>query len=353
MPNDWRCGECQARTPKGRDPATPVRVNQDVPVPSHSVDRVGHGIPQEDHSPSSPSAHEMAVDQTAHNITAEFCEYELALSVKSDTEQLLAGFQKMQDAMANDMRSLRDDMRSLFTEMHQARLEMADFRVCLSGVSARVEVLERRLDAVEQERAAAPAAPEPHSPAIVHLQTVVGLLQQEVADRDQEALLSDLEIGHLPEERGESALQSVTVLAAKLGVELDQRDIVYAERVGVAQGAAAGSEQPRARRLVVRLARRDMRDSLLAAARVRRTLTTADAGRAPAGGEHARIFINERLTRANRVLFARARELARRHQWRYVWTKRGRVNMRQAEGTQAFQIRSQADLDRIFGAAPV
>ncbi|KOB75143.1 Uncharacterized protein OBRU01_08794 [Operophtera brumata] len=79
--------------------------------------------------------------------------------------------------------------------------------------------------------------------------------------------MSDIEIGHRPEEKGENVLHAVTVLAAKLGVALEERDVVFAERVCVTQGAGARAEAPRERRVVVRLARHHLRDQLLQAAR--------------------------------------------------------------------------------------
>lgn len=184
-------------------------------------------------------------DDAAHNITAEFSEMELQLGLRAPGDDLLT-----------ELKSFKDEIRTLSSEMREFRLEMADFRVSLAGVNARIDGVERRLEAIEQGRAEPP-------PEIADLQTKVTLLQQELNDRDQEALLSDLEIGHLPEEKGESVLHAVTVLASKLGVTLEPRDVVFAERVGVAQGATAASQAPRERRVVVRLARRDLRDQML------------------------------------------------------------------------------------------
>jgi hypothetical protein len=134
-----------------------------------------------------------------------------------------------------------------------------------------------------------------------------------------------------------SVVQSVTVLAARLGVPLEARDVVFAERVG-----APPAEGGRARRVVVRLARRQVRDDLLRAARVRRTGAAADKG--------PRVFLNERLTRPNRQLFHRVREECRELKWRYSWTRRGRICARQGDGTPVFQFRSEEDISRVFGS---
>lgn len=210
----------------------------------------------------------------------------------------------------------------------------------MDGIEQRLEVVERR--------DTGPATVE-----VADLERTVAQLKLELNDRDQEALLSDIEIGHLPEEKGENVLHAVTVLAAKLGLVLEERDVVFAERVGVTQGAGVGSEPPRERRVVVRLARRQLRDQLLQAARVRRTMTTTDAGRAVTTAAGSRIFLNERLTRANRQLFHHVRGECRRLQWRYSWTKRGRIYARQDDGKQVYPIRSEADVKRVFGSVSV
>ncbi|XP_041983196.1 uncharacterized protein LOC121736175 [Aricia agestis] len=208
----------------------------------------------------------------------------------------------------------------------------------------RLEGLERRVEVVEKTS----------SSKVADLEQVVSQLKSELNDRDQEALLADLDVGNLPESTGENTTHTVTVLAAKLGVQLSSTDIVFAERVGAVErsptGDATAAEERRARRIVVRLARRDLRDELLRAARVRRTLNSADLG---APGAPRRVYVNERLTRANRVLFHQAREECRRLQWRYSWTKRGRIYVRQGDGKPVFSIRCDADLARVFNCANV
>lgn len=339
------------KAPKGRDPSTPVRISQayfaDCASAARSEEetRKNQPGPQPDEA-GTGSPEPMTLDQTALDITAEFHEHELQLGMKSYKEELLSEMRKMQKGMLEELRALRAEVRDLGSELKETRLEMADFRVSLNGVSARMDGLELRLESVEQARAVCPAEPVLEAAVVARLQSTVAQLQQELNDRDQEALLADLEISQLPEVKGENVLHSIMVLSAKLGVPLEERDIVFAERVGMARGEGAGGERPRTRRIVVRLLRRDLRDRLLQGARVRRSLTAGDAGRTDAG---PRIFVNERLSRLNRQLFHRAREECRRLQWRYTWTKRGRVFVRQADGRDAFPIRCEADIQRVFG----
>ncbi|KAG7303796.1 hypothetical protein JYU34_010692 [Plutella xylostella] len=168
-------------------------------------------------------------------------------------------------------------------------------------------------------------------------------------------------VSQIPEENGENPLQIVALVATKLGVKLDERDIVSAERVGPrhrsgrasgesGEGAGAGGSAERPRPLVVRVTRRALKDELIKSARVRRGATTADLGLSAAPRP---FYVNDRLTKTNRLLFNRAREAKKQLHWRFVWTKQGRVYARQEEGKARHWIRSEGDLTRVFGSALV
>lgn len=209
---------------------------------------------------------------------------------------------------------------------------MAQFREAYASMVTRLESVEQRVAALEEKQ----VVTVEESAKTKELERTIMQLRADLNDRDQEALLSDLEIGQLPEEKGENVAHAVTVHASRLGVKLEERDVVFAERVGPPAKETGG----RPRRIVVRLARRELRDDLLRAARVRRTLTAADG---------ARVYINERLTKTNRQLFHRVREECRKLCWRYTWTRRGRIYVRQDDGSSAFQLRSDEDVDRVLG----
>ena len=189
------------------------------------------------------------------------------------------------------------------------------------------------------------------------LSNAISNLQMDINDRDQEALINDLEIAGIPEFGDESALHIVSTIATKLGVEVDIRDVVSAYRVGSVRGRGAGvdentqSAQPR--RMVVRFTRRSVRDAFLRAARVRRSIRTSDMG-LPSHTQR-QIHINERLTKVNRILFAKARAEGAAQGWRFVWTRNGRIFARYSAtmDSQVYRIRSEKDLNCIFNKASV
>ncbi|KAL4705408.1 hypothetical protein ACJJTC_002431 [Scirpophaga incertulas] len=192
--------------------------------------------------------------------------------------------------------------------MRQFRMEMSLLRESFTAITARLESVQRRLEVLEARK------PEAGADRVAELESV----------------------------NGENVFHSVAQLAGRLRVVLENRDVVFAERVGAPPlPGEAGEAGGRARRVVVRLTRRCLRDELLNAARVRRAGLTSSAG--------VRVYLNERLTRSNRVLFHRVREECRRLQWRYAWTRRRHIFTRQSDGNPVFRFGTVEDLARVFG----
>lgn len=251
--------------------------------------------------------------------------------------------------IGQQIKLLRMDMRDIKEELHSFRKEMAEIRNAISTNNKRIDGLESRLEALENRQ-----FENTSEGKVERLEKTIAQLNLELNDRDQEMLAADLEISNLPENPGENVGHTVELVAQKLGVVLEARDIVFAERVGprvetvVGAEGAGESARGRGRRVVVRLARRGLRDELLRSARVRRQATTADLGFA---GPPRRFFLNERLTKTNKRLFYRARQAAVALGWRFTWTKRGRIYAKQGDGKRMFSIRSEDDLERVFGKA--
>lgn len=247
-----------------------------------------------------------------------------------------------------DIRSLREEIQQAGKECRAWRSEMAELRSLIVSLGERMTNLEERVDVIEKQVDTA-CVNEETVTIIRTLETAVTQLKTDLNDRDQDLLLNDIDLAGIPEEDGESVQHLVLACAIKLGVQLEERDVVSCARVGGGRREAQGVPlRPRA--ITVRLTRRSIRDQLIKSARVRRSLTTEGLGlRSPSQP----MYVNERLTRANRLLFNRARELARKVGWRFVWTREGRIYMRQEHGAPATRIRSDGDLNKVFGRVSV
>ncbi|KAL4718448.1 hypothetical protein ACJJTC_016671 [Scirpophaga incertulas] len=227
-----------------------------------------------------------------------------------------------------DIYSLTAELRMCREEMENTRNQMRNLNDSLSGLISRMTVCENKVTQIEAR---------------------IEKLEQRENDCDGDLLLNDIEITCIPEQRGERLQHMIMNLGQKLGVQLEQNDVVSVSRVGrVPYHDDSKGDVVRPRPIVVRLVRRAMREEFLQAARVRRGLTTEgmDLMNPP-----CRFYINERLTRTNRILFRRARDIGSRLNWRYVWTRDGKIFVRQRSGQEVprYRLRTEADLVRVFG----
>ncbi|XP_053603583.1 uncharacterized protein LOC128671267 [Plodia interpunctella] len=246
-----------------------------------------------------------------------------------------------------DMQVFLLEARQWREEMKAMRVQLGIFTTTIAKLTEKLEDSDRRCNQLEgRVNSLENQISELNSNSDKSLLATIEQLKSELNDRDQDSLGNDLEISNIPEDKGENLLHIVTAIADKLSVNMTVQDIVSATRVG-RSAEAAGVENTRHRPIVVRVVRRALRDELLRSARVRRGATTEGIG-LPA--PHRRFYINERLTKTNRFLFSRARELGKSRGWRYVWTKDGKIFARRDSHFESprHRIRGEKDLVKIF-----
>lgn len=298
----WKCPECRKGEPRDNMDDTPVRGS---------------------------SAH-LAETEDAADPSQFQCGAEVSTPRGDDTEQAVTN----KDIML-EIRALRLDFSLFQREMSDLKIEV---RSCLS----RIDELENRMEALEKH-------PPVHIESCDEVSSVIAQLKADLNDRDQDILVNDLEIRNIPEEKGENPIHLVVAIATKLGVDLHDSDIVSAERFRgrfLNSTSSEGPSEQRPRALVIRLTRRELRDKLLQNARVRRSSDTGGIGLSK---EPCRFYVNERLTKLNRLLFRLARDAGRRNGWQYVWTKRGRIYARRKSDAPAIRIRFESDILKHIG----
>lgn len=296
----WVCPGCKAKVPRTDNSQTPVKGT-------------------DEHSSSSIQAAVSLTDNAA-----------AVTDNTSDTEVI----------------SLAVEIRCLRSEVNALRDELREFRGEFSGLNDKVDKCYNRMDTLEERfKELEENTDHSNSPRLIQLEETIGELQQQLNEREQESLMNDVQLSGVAEFSGENPAQLVRTLALKLAIKLEEQDIVFVKRVGNVRRDHTEGETPRPRIIVARLARRAMRDDLLSAARVRRNLTTVDV---EVPGTPHRIYLNERLTKTNRQLYYNTRQAASRLDWKYTWTKDGRILARKEEGKSVVHIRTEKDISRFF-----
>lgn len=317
--DQWQCPECKSKKPKTGNVNTPVRnvaPADDIaiasPTPASEDNYVTHRKKSSRHTDYAPLSDQDPV--SSPEITQNILQKDMLDELKS--------------YMSGIIRIEISSLREVITELTHT----------IKSQNDRIEKLETKVQELENRKC--------DHPNIASLESRISDLQVEIYDRDQALLINDIEIAGCPEERNENSTHIVIALAKKIGVDLDLKDVVSAERAGPPPPMTQGGAAVRPRPLVVRLTRRTTRDALLKAARVRRNITTEGL---PLPGPTRSIYVNERLTRHYRHLFQKARELSRSHKFKYTWTREGKIFVRQEEGKMSYRLRSEDDLKRVFG----
>lgn len=346
----WACPNCRAKLPRTDNSDTPVKVSE------FSCEGGDSGAPI-----SAPTCNLTPAPTPAPTpVAAPAAAHARAPVVPPGRAAAAAA--PARDSMhdlAKEMKLFRTDFNSMRNEMAGLRQEIAEINKSLSTFRSRIDAVEDKVSRMEErmeERLTAGAGV-----VDAGLLGNIAQLKMDLNDRDQELLVNDLELTGIPEETNERPAHLVLLVAQKLGVALDDRDIVSANRVGGLRRAGSNSQQlledeasqcppgglggARPRPLVVRLARRAPRDELLRAARVRRGADTTGFG---LPGPPCRFYVNERLTKHNRGLFYLVRQECAKHGWRAPWTSRGRVLVRRDRDAPANRVRSEADIAQVF-----
>lgn len=312
----WKCPECLCKKPKTGNVNTPVRSS------TSSVEEYKPAV----------IARRSEENQNITHRTKTIRPLQTISSIGSENADLTHN--------SSTLAELKLFMEELIqTQMGSIREAINELTNTLNAQNNRLEQLELRISYLENK------AESIHDTSA--LASKISQLQADIYDRDQALLSNDLEISGCPETGNENCTHLILAVAKKVGVELEERDIVCAERAGPARPpASSGGASARPRPIAVRLTRRAPRDAMLKAARVRRDLNTDDM---QLPGPVRPLYLNERLTKHNRLLFQRARDLGREMKYKFVWTRDGKVFVRQEPGMARHRLRLETDLLGVFG----
>lgn len=249
--------------------------------------------------------------------------------INIDAAGLMAYMDKKFDALTEHFtsfkKSVSDQLNTLTSTVNTWELRIQHLESKAEEMSQCITALKRReLDLMSQT-------------------STITALQDKLSSTEQHSLRNELEISGMTEQKNESLTHSILLVAHKIGVALSENDIDTVTRVGPT--LSDGTPRP----VVARLLRNMKRNELVHAARVRKNLKTNDID---LPGEKRDIFLNERLTKANRSLFRECRERAKTYKYDYCWVRNGIIHVRKEHRKPAKVIRSVSDIDRLIGPAP-
>ncbi|KOB65506.1 Uncharacterized protein OBRU01_22645 [Operophtera brumata] len=233
---------------------------------------------------------------------------------------------------------------SIFSELRLLRKDIAEMKSTLLHLSEGIDKCNNRLDSYECRIKTL----EEQDMTISSLHVTVAQLKEQLNSQAQAQMKNEIEIMGISEEHGENLIHIAMSTATKVGIDLAANDIDWVARAGQRKISTVNSnlDSKFPRPIIVRLLRKQKRDEMLQAAKSRRNLSSE--GIVNAGS--ALVFVNEHLTKANRLLFREARGKSKESGFKFCWVRNGAILLRQAEGKPAMVIRCTSDLERLFGS---
>lgn len=229
------------------------------------------------------------------------------------------------------MKSIQDDLKNLNSK-YDTLLEsvtfcsdkLTNFENALTKLDGRVSTIEK----IAKEN--------------MSMRNDIKLLSNRVDQFEQYTRVNNLEIQGVPEKTGENVYTIIETIGNTVGCKITRNDVDIAHRVS---HMSPNNKTPKA--IIVRFISRLRRDNFLAAAKnFRKTTNRKDPGIAVENISN-KLFVNEHLTSKNKILLAKAKNTAKDKEFKYVWTKYGRVFMRRNDTSAIFKVNCETDLEKL------
>lgn len=170
------------------------------------------------------------------------------------------------------------------------------------------------------------------SATVVSQAALIDKLSSDLNDLEQYSRRSNFEIHGLPRKPNEDLTSVISDLAGALNIsEFKTADISTVHRL-----PSRGDSIPP---VIVQMHNVTAKEKWLSARRLLPRLVQ--------DGLFPRLYFNDNLSRANRELFRLARSKGKEKNFRFVWTRDGKVLAKKSEGAPLIRVQKMSDLERI------
>lgn len=308
----WKCLECKSRQPKLDNTNTPVRAGQLSTEDEDECSSQDQYVTKRRY----PPVEKYITESTFKEFLSKELKKEIETVVEAtltrlvsnqlkDIVQQFSGFQSSMTFISEQYEELKNVWSSTSLELKSLKEENKALKENLTTLCARVKVLE-----------------------------------DENMKQQQWVRLQNVEITGIPENKQEDAVAIVQKLCEHIGVSVAPTDVEFAHRVQPRREASAA----RARPIIARFRHRVLKDKIIVAARKHRDLNTRDMR---IGGESSKIYINEHLTKDNKMLLKLCKQKGKELNYKFIWTKNCRIFVRKNETSPPIPINSSIDVGKI------
>lgn len=163
-------------------------------------------------------------------------------------------------------------------------------------------------------------------------------IQRRIRVMEQHSRKTNLEISGLPVTPNENVLNLVKDVGSAIGQELQEGQVVAAHRV-------PSYHKERISSLVVRFQSQTTRDQWIAKYKNKRSLLASEVNNS---FPKTRVYINEHLAPANKLLLSQIKVKCKDLNIKYAWYKEGKFFVRKSDGGKCFRVNKADDLNNLF-----
>lgn len=217
--------------------------------------------------------------------------------------------------MIDEIKCIREEIAELKSSCQFASDKLEEFTERLTGAEGRIEELERKFTMIETNQAN---------------------IKTQLASNDQRSRLNNIEIKGIPLKKDENLFEIMDKLSVKAGYAVPRTQINYISRIP--------SSNSKNKPIIVGFINRYVKEDFIAAARALKTLKAEDLGYRDTP---QRVYVNDHLNADSKLLLNRARELAKKNNFNFVWVKFGKIHARKNDTSRTIIINSEKDLNKI------
>lgn len=175
------------------------------------------------------------------------------------------------------------------------------------------------------------------------------VLESGLSNIQQQQIENNIVIRGTPEiETNDNELKNmIKAVLLALGINLDIKTIITAFRIGKKKDSTNGNHSKRP--IVVKLTEHKLKEAILEAKRKKKlTCNTILVNNKPMGAETDQIYIDEQLVQHKLKLFHEARQFKKQGSIKFLWTKNGRILLREKEKEPVKEIEHEGHIDDLY-----
>lgn len=241
----------------------------------------------------------------------------------------------MNPDLAKALKEIRDDFKEMRASLEREfRKDNRDVKSSLDTLSKNLVNMTSELKEVQKENAQIRAENASLVSECAELRKQVLEHEYRILDLEQYSRNRNLEIKGIPASDDENLSHVLVKIGEAIGESISDSDIEVCHRVPTKNASQSN--------VLVQFLSRSKRDAVLEKAKETR-FSTQDIGYA----QLSAVYINEHLCPELKRLLGMTVAKKKEKNWRFVWTKGGKIFARKSESTRTLRVGCVSDLEKI------